>query len=158
MLLLTTPFCLGVNICTSCFLMSWLSQHCLDSTYVNFSPLSNHGVLIFLPIFFFVIFCTYLNFINVYTLLFKKNTPLFLEWSFVKDVKYFEPYNDGVGNGPSILVSINSNIFNVLYEDALGNLSRWKWSPRQLLHIDLNGSSLDMHLIFFSFNTWFKFL
>jgi hypothetical protein len=90
---------------------------------VNSSPLSNHDVLIFSPIFFFVIFCMYLNFINVFTLLFRKNTPLFLEWSFVKVAKYFKPYNDGLGSGPTILVSINSNTFNVLYEDDLGNLS-----------------------------------
>jgi hypothetical protein len=41
----------------------------------------------------------------------------------VKVAKYFEPYNDGVGSGPTILVSINSKTFNVLYEDDLGNLS-----------------------------------
>jgi hypothetical protein len=65
----------------------------------------------------------YLNFINVSTLLFRKNTPLFLEWSCLKVAKYFELYNDGVSSGPTILVSINSNTFNVLYEDDLGNLS-----------------------------------
>lgn len=86
---------------------------------MNSSPLSNHGVLIFSPIFFYIIFSMYLNFINVSILLFRKNTPLFLEWSFVKVAKYFEPYNDGVGSGPTILVSINSNTFNVLYENDL---------------------------------------
>ncbi len=93
---------------------------------MNSSPLSNRDVLIFSPIFFSLIFCMYLNFINVSTLLFKKNTPLFLEWSCLKVAKYFEPYNDSVGSGPTILVSINSNnsnTFNVLYEDDLGNLS-----------------------------------
>jgi hypothetical protein len=58
----------------------------------------------------------YLNFINVSTLFFRKNTPLFWEWSFVKVAKYFEPYTDGFGNGPTILMSINFNTFNVLYE------------------------------------------
>ncbi len=41
----------------------------------------------------------------------------------MKVAQYFKPYNDGVGSGPTILVSINYNTFNVLYENDLGNLS-----------------------------------